>query len=252
MGKGAYYRIQIQAGHNAPDHIIAHIAVRSGRAGKERKHTKNKQDIKQVGDYLHLLFTPSADTRRRQQHAPKGGVAVNGGDHCVCRLGAGAAVVAQPIQNIGIRCLQKAQPTGQGDNPEILVLGYLAQSIGKLDLNHMGLCLNNLFLGIGIYHEHQQRTDHTDYRKSDPVHTDIRLVYTDNTGDQRDNNVIHRGAEGVNNALNGGHICTLLRIWREHMDQVLVRIIEEIIEELQGNVKRHNHGALCHIGSGFA
>ena len=116
----------------------------------------------------------------------------------------------------------------------------------------MGLCLNNFFLGIGIYHEHQQRTNHTDYRKSDPVHTDIRLVYTDNTGDQRDNNVIHCGAEGVNNALNGGHICTLLRIWREHMDQVLVRIIEEIIEELQGNVKRHNHGALCHIGSGFA
>ena len=32
----------------------------------------------------------------------------------------------------------------------------------------------------------------------------------------------------------------------------IIEHIEEIIEELQGNVKRHNHGALCHIGSGFA
>ena len=247
MCKRTYKCIQIQTRHNSPNYIAFNVSVCSAAAHKERIHTENEENIKQVSYNLYLFLTPFSDAKRSKEHTPKGSVSVYGCNNSICTLRASAAIVTKPVKNICISCFEEAEPASKRNNPEILILCNLTKCVLKLNLDNVSFRLNNLFLCICINDEDKKRTDNTDNGKCYTVNTNIGLVGLQRTGNKRNNNVIYGGTERINYTLYRCNISSLLRIRRKNVNKILICVIEEVIEELQNNVEQKNNCTFCYI-----
>ena len=85
-------------------------------------------------------------------------------------------VVIRPGQNIAVCTLQEANPSGQSNNPEILILGNCLKGVNKANLNGMGLSLHDFFLCVGINHNGQHHAENGKHRVRNPIHTNIIQV----------------------------------------------------------------------------
>ena len=201
---------------------------------------------------MNIFLTPFSDAERSKKHTPKRSVTINSSNNYICTLWASTAIVTKPIKNVSIRSFKETDPSCKRNNPKIFIFCYFSESVAKLNLHNMSLCLNNFFLCVSINYKYKKCTDYTDYRKSNSINLNIRLVSSDNCSNCRNNNVVDSWSKRINNTLNWCYICSFLRVRRKNMNKIFISIIEEIIEKLKCKVKQKNYCALCNIFSIFA
>ena len=222
-------RIEINAKEQPPD--IPHID----------KHEQDEHDVQPVHADQRALFAEFADYERRQQHAPECGVAIERVDQRQRAALAGVAVGIGPCEDVLIGHLQKAEPSGQRNDPEILVLCHFLKRIDKADLDRVGLGLHNLFLRVGIDDDGQQDADHGENGIAVTVDADIIKVVVRQILCHQGRRDVHDGRrQRIDNGLDGQHIGALLGAGRKHVDQIGIGVVEKLEEELQQQVE-HQH-----------